>query len=463
MKQIAVAFTIALLLVGLALPVVVTQVDAASGIPTFSVVSVAPGEKVTIQTDNFPANKTFLVLIGEYGTLGKGGTPITTIESGKGGAFQATFTLPEALKKNEKLAIRLESSTGGYYAYNWFDNVTITSSSSTSAPSASAPSTSNPAPKGYTGIPTFSISSVDAGKKVSITTNNFPAGYDFKVLINKFGTLGIGGTQVATTSSGNGGSFNASYELPAALKDECRLAIRLESTKGGFYAFNWFDNPVSGCKNTTPAPTYNPSVTFTSVEVGVKVTLKASGFPAETEVKVLMGKFGTMGVGGTQVASVKTDKNGVLAATYDIPSALKEECQVVVRIESTSGGYVTYNWFNNFASGSTKCTTKPGYYPSDTGENRGLPYMTITAVDKGKSVTFTAYNLPANADFKVLLGKFGTMGVGGTEVSTFSSGKGGSVSITVNIPASFKDTTPIAIRIESTKGGYYAYNWFNNK
>lgn len=227
MKQIAVAFTIALLLVGLALPVVVTQVDAASGIPTFSVVSVAPGEKVTIQTDNFPANKTFLVLIGEYGTLGKGGTPITTIESGKGGAFQATFTLPEALKKNEK------------------------------------------------------------------------------------------------------------------------LAIRLESTKGGFYAFNWFDNPVSGCKNTTPAPTYNPSVTFTSVEVGVKVTLKASGFPAETEVKVLMGKFGTMGVGGTEVSTFSSGKGGSVSITVNIPASFKDTTPIAIRIESTKGGYYAYNWFNN--------------------------------------------------------------------------------------------------------------------
>ena len=57
-----------------------------------------------------------------------------------------------------------------------------------------------------------------------------------------FGTLGIGGTQVATFNSGAGGNFSATFNIPAALQGSTRIAIRMQSTVGGFFAYNWFWN-----------------------------------------------------------------------------------------------------------------------------------------------------------------------------------------------------------------------------
>ena len=63
---------------------------------------------------------------------------------------------------------------------------------------------------------------------VTIRTNNFPADRTFIVMMGKYGTLGIGGIEVATTDSGAGGSFEATYTIPAELLGQSRIAVRLE-------------------------------------------------------------------------------------------------------------------------------------------------------------------------------------------------------------------------------------------
>jgi len=203
-----------------------TDTGGYSGIPTITILSVEEDQEVTLQTHNFPANRTFDVLMGNIGTRGIGGIPVTSFNSGGGGAFTKTFTIPAALKGKYQIAIRLQTSDGVFYAYNWFFN--STSGSGTIG--------------GYTGIPTFSITAVTEGKTVTIQTNNFPANIDFRVLMGKMWTQGIGGTVVTTIDSGTGGSFSKTFDIPKALSGENRIAIRLEATTGGFYAYNWFFN-----------------------------------------------------------------------------------------------------------------------------------------------------------------------------------------------------------------------------
>ena len=60
--------------------------------------------------------------------------------------------------------------------------------------------------------------------------------------MGKYGTKGIGGTLVATTDSGDGGTLTLTYDVPDDLKGLDRIAIRLEATSGGYYAYNWFWN-----------------------------------------------------------------------------------------------------------------------------------------------------------------------------------------------------------------------------
>jgi hypothetical protein len=91
-------------------------------VPTFTIVGVVRDKSVTIQTANFPANRSFEVLMGPIGTQGINGTAAGTLNSGKGGSFQATIQIPAKFKGVSQIAIRLES--GSYYSYNWFYNST---------------------------------------------------------------------------------------------------------------------------------------------------------------------------------------------------------------------------------------------------------------------------------------------------------------------------------------------------
>jgi len=197
-----------------------------TGIPTISILSVDEDESVTIKTHNFPANRDFKVLMGKMGTRGVGGMHVTTIASGSGGSITETFEIPDELKGDNRIAIRLQTSDGVFFAYNWFYNNTTAV---------------QPLP-GYDGIPTFSITAVVKDDTVTVKSNNFPANYDFKVLMGKMGTRGIGGTLVTTFNSGVGGSFVGTFDIPAVLAGEHQIAIRLESITGGFFAYNWFYN-----------------------------------------------------------------------------------------------------------------------------------------------------------------------------------------------------------------------------
>jgi hypothetical protein len=57
-------------------------------------------------------------------TQGIGGTQVDTFNSGAGGSFSKTFTIPDYLKGQQQIAIRIYSPTTGYFAFNWFYNNT---------------------------------------------------------------------------------------------------------------------------------------------------------------------------------------------------------------------------------------------------------------------------------------------------------------------------------------------------
>ena len=244
-------------------------------VPTFSITGVKQGLAVSILTENFPANQTFTVRMGDYGTLGIGGTIVGTIETGSGGAIAQTFSIPALYAARDKIAIRLDSNLG-YYSYNWFYNApygttgataTLTATpaaTSTSGPTAtaaavtptptanvtpaatatpSATAISIPAPvAGYVGIPVFYIDSVVRDSSVTISGYNFPPGQTFTVRMGEYGTMGVGGVAITTYESGAGGNFTTTFSIPASLAGSYRIAIRLDSATGYYYSYNWFYN-----------------------------------------------------------------------------------------------------------------------------------------------------------------------------------------------------------------------------
>ena len=303
-----------------------------TGIPTFSIKAVDTDKTVTIRTKNFPANQTFTVRMGAYGTLGLGGVVVATTNSGAGGVFEETYTIPDSLKGRQRIAIRMDSPAG-YYSYNWFWN------NSTSG--------STDGGTGYTGIPTFSIKAVDEDNTVTIRTNNFPANQTFTVRMGAYGTLGIGGVVVATTNSSAGGTFEETYNIPDSLKGRQRIAIRMDSASG-YYSYNWFwNNTTSGSTDGgTSGYTGIPTFSIVAVVQNNTVTIQTNNFPANQTFTVRMGAYGTLGLGGVVVATTNSGAGGAFQATYTIPDSLKGRQRIAIRMDSPAG-YYSFNWFWN--------------------------------------------------------------------------------------------------------------------
>ena len=316
----------------------VSQVQA-STYPTFSISEVKTDESVTILTNNMPANKNFNVLMGEIGTKGIDGIIVAALNSDKGGSFLATFPIPEQLKGRAQIAIRLEGTDNPYYAYNWFWNDAKNGTWPEDYPPAQPPTCA-------CNIPTFSIKSVVKGEDVTITTYNFPKNVEFTVLMGKMWTRGINGIEVATLNSGEGGSFEATFDIPAELANEERIAIRLEGT-GGYYAYNWFWNNTASTPPAEPVDGYSgyPYFFITAVEKDTTVSIKAYNLPKDTDFTVLMGKMWTMGINGIEVTTLNSGEGGTLEATFEIPAELAGEQRIAIRLQGEV--YYAYNWFWN--------------------------------------------------------------------------------------------------------------------
>jgi hypothetical protein len=320
----------------------------------------------------------------------------------------------------------------------------------------------------YSGYPTFSIHTVVRDETVTIFTSNMPADTTFTVRMGAYGTLGVGGTVVASTYSGSGGAFTATYTIPAGLKGAERIAIRMDSTAGGFFAYNWFWNntaPGGGSPAPTAIPGYSgyPVFSITGVEKGVSVTISGSNFPPGDTFAVTMNTYGTLGIGGTSVTTVNTGAGGALFGTFNIPAALASLDRIAIRLQSPTTGYYAYNWFwNNTFPATPAPTVVPGPIPTPGPSYSGYPTFYIQSVVKDNTVTIVTNNLPSGDTFTVRMGAYGTLGIGGTAVASTASGTGGVQTLTYTIPDGLKGTSRIAIRMDSPTSGYYAYNWFWN-
>lgn len=333
-------------------------------------------------------------------------------------------------------------------------------------------------------IPSISIVSVVPGAVVTVETYNFPADLDFDVTIGPYGTYGIDGTKVATTNSGKGGTFTATYNIPEELKNSARLSIRLHNPTKGYYAYNWFENtslaPVAAATSETAStiPGYvgYPSFSITAVEADKSVNVEALNFPPDSEAEVTMNVIGTFGIGGYDVTTQKTGEKGEFTASYKIPEELAGLYMISMRIEDPVSGYYAINWFFNTthpvkveATPTVSSTPQPGGTPSVgtggpvTDEYDGYPRVEISAVEKDVKVTIQAMNLPKNEKFDVYMGSLEAMATGGTKVGAIDPAGQSEVEAIFEIPEELAGLGRISIRIVSDKSGYYGYNWFYNQ
>jgi hypothetical protein len=302
---------------------------------------------------NFPANDTFTVKMGAYGTLGIGGTVVGSQYSGTG-SFTATYSIPASLVGSTKIAIRLQSPTSGYYSYNWFWN-NDHPGGSPSPGSTPVPGSPGMPPGGAGTIPSTTITAVTPDVNVTASGSNFPTNDSLQVYIGYYGTKGVGGIVVGSQPTSSTGTFSgATYSIPAALLGESLLAIRWYSPATGYYAYDWFTNTGGGGTPSSTTWGYPPNgqatyplTTVVGVVQGGSVTIHGTNFTTNDSYKVLISYYGTLGVDGIQVATLSTDATGAFTTSFLIPASLAGESKLAIRFQSPAAGYYCYDWFNN--------------------------------------------------------------------------------------------------------------------
>jgi len=342
LHRILIVFTV-MALVAMALP---QAVQAAAG-PSFEIVSVKADESVTVRTKDFPANRVFLVMMDKAGNMGIDGIVVAETNSGPGGSFEATYKIPAELKGVRTIAIRFESTTGGYYTYNWFNN-----RSQTSEP-AVLPATSIK--------PALSVIAVDAGNTAKVRVTGFPANTTFRIRVGPFFTFAREYVVVGTIDSGKGGSFDFTINLPDNLKEGVLAAIRLDSTTGSthYYAYNAFWNRDLEEKTSTGSSELPQALNTCSLVKTEPSNARFSprwDFDAVWTIKNVSNKDFELGhVDIKFISGTKMQKYGDL---FDVSKAVKpgEEVKISVDMLAPSNpGTYTANWALVNSDGKVMC------------------------------------------------------------------------------------------------------------
>lgn len=251
--------------------------------------------------------------------------------------------------------------------------------------------------------PFLSIVSVKAGEWVTVHATGLPANLLFTAKMDKIGTTADNGAAVGQTTSGASGTFDATYLIPTGLKNETSIAIRIDNDQG-FYAYNWFPNQTTTNTTTvTPVPTSTttPSgettklyIKVTAVEKNSKITVSATGFPANTSFTVRVGPYYTFGRDQQTMTTINSGNGGSFLFNVDLPAIVKDVSLVTVRVDSYSGGthWVAYNAFTNSNMGTVNPTPTS---PTPTPQTPAQTGCQIVSVTQPTSVA-------AKADFDVV-------------------------------------------------------------
>ena len=208
---------------------------------------------------------------------------------------------------------------------------------------------------------------------------------------------------------------------------------------------------ISGTSVTPPPAHVNWSYSVIGVKQGVSVTIRTASFPDNVKFDVSIGRLNAGAYEWKKVAEMDSDKGGSFKQVFTIPAEFASTSQLLMRVTQAKNGRTLDRWFYNVPAS-----------PGSGGPIYGIPTIWVKKVVKDTSVTIVTNNFPANVQFDVLMGAYGTKAIGGYVVATFNSGAGGALELTFNIPPQLVGSARIAIRTQNLGMGFYSYNWFYN-
>lgn len=453
------------------------------GGPTFWVHDVIRNESITIQVTDFPkGDPRYMVQLGRIGTLF---VPIGVgeLETNSGTSFRQTFRIPARLHGQRNLAIQIVSRADGSYAHDIFANETgwNTNKLFTLSPVAHASSQDANSSVNIFQGPSFWVSDVDlttSMPRVTIKVEQYDGLDKYRVLVGE-NNANFQALPVLMLDEDSPFEGRYTFDLPSGLWDDDEIMIKLVNTHNGNsgstavtietdwevitpygqYTTTYFDLAAKSKEPRTGAP----STRILSVSQNTEVTLQLLNMPPEKDFLVTMGPIGTQGIGGFVIGTQTTGAGGNFIVTYPIPAQLQNEGLISIRFQSTSSGHYAFDYFANedgynaVTGGST--TLNPDWVlPAGT-----YPTTQIVSVVQGTSVSITGTNFTKNDTYTVLMGLYGTNGVGGFVAGEIQTGDSSAFSATIEIPPALAGLDIIAIRLESENADYFAYDFFYNR
>ncbi len=337
--------TTLLLMVVMVLMAAALPTAASAATPLIDIVRVVPDESVTIRANDFPANVNFTIRMDVSGNRAEDGLAVASLNSGRGGAFEATINIPAQLKGIATIAIRLESKEG-WFAYNWFTNKV---GGAMPTPQPTQPSQPVPVtgPKPY-----LSILAVRSNELVEVEARNMPAHTDLSVRVGPFTSFYRDYVYAPTVRTDANGYARWTIALPSVVQNVERVTVRIDGGKR--YAFNAFKNVTSGTIGGVPVTSTGTCQITSSVptgSVGPRADLDVVWTVKNTSNKT----WEASSVDYKYVSGSKIHKYG---DTYDLPATVKpgESVRVIVDVSAPAsvGNYST-NWAI-VQSGTTLCS-----------------------------------------------------------------------------------------------------------
>jgi hypothetical protein len=150
-------------------------------------------------------------------------------------------------------------------------------------------------------------------------------------------------------------------------------------------------------------------VQVTAVEVNSRITVQATGFPANVDFMVRIGPFYNFWKQQSTMANINSGAGGSFQFNVNLPDSVKDVNLVTLRLDSTSGSYhyVSYNAFVNATNGTIGSTTLSTASPTATPHG-ATPVPTVLPsggkvpiVENGCTITAITptVKVPTNYDF----------------------------------------------------------------
>lgn len=200
------------------------------------VIDVEEDDEVTVRGLNFPAYADFNVFMADRGASRLRWIELGLFETGRRGDFEETFKIPARLRGAEQISIRFESTNGRYEVSTWFYN-----------DDGRVQDPDEDEDEGIPSFPFLTVTEVVKDDEVTIRFTKLPAGVQYQVMMGKIGTRGEDGILVGTVRSADGGTVVKSFNIPASLRGDWAIAVRMEAPSRGpnAYAYNWFRNQTT--------------------------------------------------------------------------------------------------------------------------------------------------------------------------------------------------------------------------